>query len=266
MSRALETRRLTVERGGVPVVCDLNLEAASGEWLGLIGPNGAGKTTVLKVIAGLVPYSGQILVEGGDIARLGRRSLARRVALVPQSPVIPPLLTVGEYVLLGRTPHLSYLGRESRSDHDAVARAMGRLDLDDLADRMLCELSGGERQRAVLARALAQDAALLLLDEPTTALDIGRQQSVLELVDCVRRELGLTVVAAMHDLTLAGQYAGRLVLLSHGLLAAEGRPDEVLTDWRISEHYRARVEILGGAMPAVVPRRKVHGPEVAWRR
>jgi iron complex transport system ATP-binding protein len=147
-----------------------------------------------------------------------------------------------------------------------VARALRRLDLDALASRALSTLSGGERQRAVLARALAQEAPLLLLDEPTTALDIGRQQSVLELVDCLRRELGLTVVAAMHDLTLAAQYADRLVLLSRGFVAADGPPADVLTEWALAEHYQARVDVLPGPAPVVVPRRAAFAAEAQWPR
>jgi iron complex transport system ATP-binding protein len=263
---ALEIRSLTVELGGRAVVSGLGIRVERGEWLGLIGPNGAGKTTVLRAMAGLVSYSGSLEADGDEVARLSRREVARRIALVPQMPVTPAALTVADYVLLGRTPHTAYLGRESAADRAAMARAMRRMDLDALAARPLASLSGGERQRAVLARALAQEAPLLLLDEPTTALDIGRQQSVLELVDCLRRELGLTVVAAMHDLTLAGQYADRLVLLSAGLPAAEGPPAEVLTRWTISEHYRARVDVLARSTPAVVPRRASDTEEAAWPR
>jgi iron complex transport system ATP-binding protein len=259
---ALALRALAVALGGRPVVDGVSLTVEHGEWVGLIGPNGAGKTTALRAVTGLVPYDGSARVDDAEVSDLSRRELARLVALVPQSPSVPPALTVSEYVLLGRTPHISYLGRESSRDLAAVARALRRLDLAALAERPLTSLSGGERQRAVLARALAQEAPLLLLDEPTSALDIGRQQSVLELVDCLRRELGLTVVAAMHDLTLAGQYADRLVLLSGGLRAAEGRPADVLTEWTVAEHYHARVEVLAGAAPVVVPRRE--GAE--WRR
>jgi iron complex transport system ATP-binding protein len=255
VSWALELRSLRVELGGRPVVDGLSMRVARGEWVGLIGPNGAGKTSALRAMTGLAAYSGSVQAGDAEVARLSRRELARRVALVPQAPTIPAALTVGDYVLLGRTPHIAYLGRESSGDLVSVARALRRLDLEALAERSLTSLSGGERQRAVLARALAQEAPLLLLDEPTTALDIGRQQSVLELVDCLRHELGLTVVAAMHDLTLAGQYADRLVLLSGGLPAAHGVPSEVLTEWTVAEHYQARVDVLAGATPVVVPRR-----------
>ena len=192
---------------------DLSLQLERGSWLGMIGPNGAGKSSALLAIAGLLRSSGRIEVLGDEVARLDRRELARRVALVPQAPVVPPLATVTDYVLLGRTPHTGVLGRESAADHAAVAEVLERLDLVAFAGRALATLSGGELQRAVLARALAQGAQLLLLDEPTSALDIGHQQDVLELVATQQATSGLTVVSAMHDLTLAGQYADRMLLL-----------------------------------------------------
>ena len=164
---------------------------------------------------------------------------------------MPPGMTVREYVLLGRTPYVSYVGQESRTDVAAAETALARLDLGEFADRELGTLSGGERQRAVLARALAQEAPLLLLDEPTSALDAGRQQEALELIDALRLDAGLTVVGAMHDLTLAGQYASRLILLSGGRVVAHGAPPQVLTEALISEHYGARVRVLDGL--AVVP-------------
>jgi len=175
---------------------------------------------------------------------------------VPQDPLLPPDMTVGEYVLLGRSAHLGLLGRTGEADREAAAAAGERLDLGGLATRRLGELSGGERRRAVLARALAQDAPVLLLDEPTTALDVGRQQDVLELVGELRSERGLTVLGAMHDLTLAGQYADALALLDGGRLVVHGSPAAVLTEERIVRHYRARVRVTNvGARPVVVPAR-----------
>src|SRR5205085_981831 len=177
-------------------------------------------------------------VFGEDARRLGRKELARRVALVPQVPTMPPESSVAEYVLLGRTPHLSYFGSERRSDREAAAAALERLDLGGLAGRRLDSLSGGERQRTVLARALAQDAPILLLDEPTTALDVGRQQQALELVDGLRADGRLTVVCAMHDLTLAALYADRLLLLDRG---AYCRDDELLRPARFARRLRERL-------------------------
>jgi iron complex transport system ATP-binding protein len=224
----------------------------------LIGPNGAGKTTALRAIAGLVPYDGRVCVLEDDAHGLPRKHLARRVALVPQVPLIPGDITVRAYVLLGRTPHLGYFGTERRKDHDAVDAALEQLDLVSFAERRLDTLSGGERQRATLARALAQDARLLLLDEPTAALDMGRQQQVLEIVDELRGSRGLTVVSTMHDLTLAGQYADRLLLLDGGRLVAAGSPDDVLTRALITEHYGAEVAVVDapGSGFVVVPVRR----------
>jgi iron complex transport system ATP-binding protein len=252
---ALTLQELSVTLGGALVVDGLGAEVEEGEWVALIGPNGAGKTTALRAVAGLVAYEGRVHMFGDDAGALSRRRLARLVALVPQVPLIPGDITVHEYVLLGRTPHLGYFGTERRSDHDAVAAALEQLELAPFARRRLDTLSGGERQRATLARALAQDAALLLLDEPTAALDVGRQQQVLELVDELRRERGLTVVSTMHDLTLAGQYADRLLLLDGGRLVAAGAARDVLTTGLIGEHYGAEVAVVDapGSGFVVVP-------------
>ena len=248
---------MSVALDGVPVVTDLSLEVNAGEWVGLIGPNGAGKTTALRAVAGLVEYAGRIRVFGEEVCSLPRREVARRIALVPQTPVIPPDMTVLEYVLLGRTPHLPYLGSPGRADTVASRSALGRLDAAHLVDRRLGSLSGGERQRAVLARAIAQEARLVLLDEPTSSLDVGAQQQVLELVAGLRANGNLTVLSAMHDLTVAGQYTDRLLLLDGGREVASGRPADVLTEELIARHYGARVHVVSDpeAGIAVVPLR-----------
>jgi iron complex transport system ATP-binding protein len=252
---ALRLDRVSVTLGGAAILTDISAEVGEGEWVGLIGPNGAGKSTTLRAAAGLVPFTGRVEVFGNDASSLSRREVARRIALVPQIPQLPQDATVHEYVLLGRTPHLGYLSSEGRADHDAVDRALARLDLHVFALRRLGSLSGGERQRVTLARALAQDASILLLDEPTTALDVGRQQQVMEIVDELRTDGSLTVLSAMHDLTLAGQYADRLLLLSGGRIVAKGMAEDVLTRALISEHYGAEVQILGDPRSgiAVVP-------------
>jgi iron complex transport system ATP-binding protein len=257
----LSLERVSVELGGRDIVSGVSFGVERGEWVTMIGPNGAGKTTLLRAVAGLVPHRGAIAVDGLPVSRLRRRDIARRVAVVPQVPLMPPGMTVREYVLLGRTPYVSYMGREGRHDLAATEDALARLDLGELAGRSLGTLSGGERQRAVLARALAQEAPLLLLDEPTSALDAGRQQEALELIDALRLDAGLTVVATMHDLTIAGLYATRLLLLSGGRIVAEGAPAEVLTEPLIEEHYGARVRVLEG--PVVVPFRDAPAPRTA---
>jgi iron complex transport system ATP-binding protein len=238
----IQTRDLWVRFGPVAAVRGLSLRVEAGEWTALIGPNGAGKTSALRALAGLVPYEGDVSVDGKDARALGRRALSQLVAFVPQKPETPPELTVAEYVLLGRTPHISYFGGESRSDREAAGRALGRLDLEEFARRPLGSLSGGELQRTVLARALAQEAPVLLLDEPTTSLDLGRQQLVLELVDALRAD-GLAVVTTLHDLTLAGQYAHRLVLLDRGDVVADGAAADVLSAPNLAAHYGASVRV-----------------------
>jgi iron complex transport system ATP-binding protein len=242
---ALALDRVSVNLGGAAILTELTAEVERGEWVTLIGPNGAGKSTALRAVAGLVAYEGRIDVLGDDAARLRRRELARRIALVPQIPVMPAHASVEEYVMLGRTPHLAYLASEGREDERAVERALARLDLLPFARRRLGSLSGGERQRATLARALAQEASVLLLDEPTSALDVGRQQQALEIVDELRAEGELTVLSAMHDLTLAGQYADRLLLMDGGRIVARGDAAEVLTRALIGAHYGAEVRIVG---------------------
>jgi iron complex transport system ATP-binding protein len=241
---ALALDSLSVTLGGARIVDRLAAKVEPGEWVALIGPNGAGKTTALRAVAGLVGYDGAVTIFGDDAGGLSRRQRARALALVPQVPLLPRDISVREYVLLGRTAYLTYFGSERRADHEAVDEALGQLDLLGLQHRRLETLSGGERQRATLARALAQDAPILLLDEPTAALDVGRQQQVLELVDSLRSQRGLTVLSTMHDLTLAGQYADRLLLLDGGRLVAAGAARDVLTRPLIHEHYGADVALV----------------------
>jgi iron complex transport system ATP-binding protein len=253
----LTLRDVTVDYGGRVAVDRVSVTVAPGGWTALIGPNGAGKTSLLHAVTGAVPCSGALAVGREDLAALPPRVRARRVALVPQRPVIPDDMPVVDYVLLGRTAHLPYLGVETANDRRVVAETLERLDLGGLARRQVSKLSGGEQQRVVLARALAQQTSVLLLDEPTSALDIGHRQQVLELVDGLRRECLLTVFTAMHDLTLAAQYAERLVLLDAGRIAATGTPREVLTADRVAAHFGADVHVLdlpGGGL-AVVPTR-----------
>ncbi|GAA4485851.1 ABC transporter ATP-binding protein [Rhodococcus olei] len=250
----IECRGLRVERGRTVVLDGVDLTVAQGEWVAVVGPNGAGKTTLLHALAGLVPASGEVAVGGHHPGRTPRREMSRTVALMPQRPVVPDGVAVRELILLGRTPHLSRFGTETADDHAVVDDLIARLELRALASRPATNLSGGELQRVVLARALAQQPRVLLLDEPTSALDIGHQQQVLDLVQALRVADGLTVVAAMHDLTLAGQYGRRVVMLAGGTVVADGTPAQVLTADRIGAVYDARVEVLdrpGG--PVVLP-------------
>ncbi|WP_448851713.1 ABC transporter ATP-binding protein [Corynebacterium sp. 335C] len=264
---AVECRGLRVRHDGADrdAVAGADLTVPAGGWLTLAGPNGCGKTTLLHAIAGLVPArAGSVRACGLAPAPAGvrglspaaarrRRELARTVALMPQDPVVPPGMTVHEYVALGRHPRT---GSFERDDGSVVTRILRELGMAGWAGRVVAELSGGERQRVALARALAQEPEVLLLDEPTSALDVGHAQEVLELVDGLRGGGGPAVVAAMHDLTLAGRYGDRMALMRAGGIVAEGTAAEVLTVERVTEVYAADVSVLDhGGGPVIVPMR-----------
>lgn len=257
MTAALSLHGIGVRFNGSTILDSVDMEIARGEWLGIIGPNGAGKTTLLRAIAGAVEFDGSIAIEGRETSTMKRRDLARSIALVPQHPVLPPGMRVVDYVLLGRTPHVHAVTGPSLHDLDVVVTILEALTLSALTDRDVTTLSGGELQRAVIARALAQESPILLLDEPTTALDVGKQQEVLELVDRLRRERTLTVVSAMHDLTIAAQFPDRLIMLAQGGVVAEGDGRKVLDPVLIRAHYSANVKILddGSGGIVVVPLR-----------
>lgn len=238
-TRVLDGVRLTVEPGG---------------WLAVIGPNGSGKSTLLRSLLGFHPHEGTVRIDGVPLAGMPRRERARLLAYAPQLPVLPEGISTRDYVTLGRTPHRPLLAAPRADDHRVVTDVMARLGLEPLADRLVVTLSGGEQQRAVLARALAQQPRVLVLDEPTAALDLGHAQQVLDLLDRLRRQDGLTVLSTLHDLTLAGQYADRLTLLADGRVAAEGSPAEVLTAAALQTHYGARAQVVTGPDgPAVLP-------------
>ncbi len=240
----ITAEHLTVRFGPTLALDSVSLEVAPGDWVALIGPNGAGKTTLLRAVAQLVRADGRLLLDGRPAHGLSHRRLARLIAYVPQHPELPPEMTGFDYVLLGRTPHIGYFGVESAADLRICADLLDQLGLSRLAHRPLRTLSGGEVQRLVLARALAQQAPVLLLDEPTSALDLGRRVDALELVDALRRECSLTVVSAIHDLTLAGQFADRLVLLAGGRVAASGEPAAVLTQDILRPAFGPGVQVL----------------------
>ena len=239
MPVVIEVAGIRVAYAAEPVLDGLSLAVAEGEWLGILGPNGSGKTTLLRTLSGYLPArAGHVLIEGRPVAAYGARERALRLAAVGSGFTAEVPLTVAEYVALGRTPHLAGpWGRERAGDWEAVRAALERVGVAGLAGRPVAELSAGERQRVVLARALAQEPRILLLDEPTSHLDIGHQVEVMDLLDRLRRSLGLTLVAVLHDLNLAALYCDRLLLLREGRVLAAGSPAEVLTPARLREAY-----------------------------
>jgi iron complex transport system ATP-binding protein len=223
---------------------DASLSLKGGEVVGLVGPNGSGKTTLIRVVTGVVrPMAGDVTIGGRDIRHMRQVELARQIAVVPQEPALPPAFTALACVLMGRTPHLRLLQNEGASDLEAARRAMIATDTWEFADRLLGELSGGERQRVVVARALAQETPILLLDEPTAHLDLGHQASVLDLMRRFARDEGKAVLAVVHDLTLAARYCDRLVMFRNGSVVAMATPTEVLTAARLRDVYGVKVDV-----------------------
>jgi iron complex transport system ATP-binding protein len=241
----VEVRDLRFAWGGRPVLRDVTVAIAPGEFVGLLGPNGSGKSTLLRLIGGLLrPATGEVRLAGAEVRRLPRRTVARRVALVGQTPVLPEAFTVAELVLLGRTPHLGLLQPERPADYEAARRALVAAECLDLAGRRLGELSGGERQRATLAKALAQEPDLLLLDEPTAHLDPGVGQAIVATLLRLNREAGLTVLAVFHDINLAAASCPRLLLLHEGRIVADGPPAEVVTPRLLRAAYGYDAQVI----------------------
>ncbi len=226
------------------VLHNISLEANPGEMLGIIGPNGSGKSTVIRGITQLIkPSSGHIFLDGKNIADMSHRHLAQLVAVVPQNPTLPELFTALEVVLMGRTPHLGLLRYEGEQDLAIVQKAMKATQTLAFAERRVGEMSGGERQRLTIARALAQEPKMILMDEPTANLDINYQIETLDLAHQLCREQGLIVVVTLHDLNLAAQYCDRLIMLSGGKVYCHGTPEAVINAKTIKEVYGAEVYV-----------------------
>ena len=254
----LEIKGLSCGYGKKIVVRDVSLTVARGEFVGIIGPNGSGKTTLLRAINGLLPLrTGTILLEGTPTNKIGRRELARQRAVVTQSPETISPFSVEEFVLLGRIPHWDrFQLLETEGDLTIAEQVMALTGIDHLRERRMGELSGGERQLAFVARALTQQPQLLFLDEPTAHLDIGHQVQIMDLLRGLNRERSLTIVVVLHDLTLAGLYCDRLILLNEGRLHRVGPPQAVLRQEVIEEVYRTAVTVVVTpiqAKPAIVP-------------
>lgn len=236
---------LSVSYGLRRVLQAVSLDVNSGEVMALIGPNGAGKSTLIRAVSGVIPVeAGSVRTNGTDLLALPAMQRARHLAVVPQAVPMPPAFSVWETVLLGRTPYLNFLGQTSAADEDIARRALLRVDALDLAERRVGELSGGEQQRVLLARALAQSTPILLLDEPTSNLDLHYQVSFMEVVRSLAAEDKLAVLVALHDLNLAACYADRVALMVGGKIEAAGTPRQVLTPKRISAAYQLPVQVV----------------------
>ncbi len=226
------------------VVHRVSLSVRAGEMLGIIGPNGSGKTTVLRTASGLLrPFHGTVLLQGEDLHKMSASEIARRLAFVSQDILVDFSFTVHEIVMMGRTPHLSKLGWETRRDREVAESAWEFLDVAHIEDRPITEISGGERQRVFIAMALAQEPKLLLLDEPTSHLDINHQVGIMDLIRRMNDDEGVSVLLVSHDLNLAAEYCDRLVLLNEGSVKMMGTPEEVLTEENIKEVYKAAVRL-----------------------
>ena len=252
---------LTVEgiscgyRGG-DVLMDIRMELVRGDFIGVIGPNGSGKSTLIRALSGTLPVNaGRIGLFGEELSRLSRKEIARRIAVIPQDTAIYFAFSVMEAILMGRTPHLGRFQSRSKRDVEIARQAMVQTDTRYLKDRRIDELSGGERQRVIIARALAQEPELLLLDEPTSHLDINHQVEVFDLLRHLNEEQELSILCVSHDLNFSAEYSKRILLLKEGRVFAYGSPREILTAENIKEVYGAEVlveESPAGGAPWVV--------------
>lgn len=241
----LEIQSLSVRYNSHPILNEITIQLRKGEVMALIGANGAGKTTLIRAISGVVrPSAGQVRLEGVGLESLTYSQRARYIAVVPQARDLPGNFSVRQTVALGRTPYLGWSGQASARDRARVDWALERTHLKDLAERPVDTLSGGEQQRVLLGRALAQEAPILLMDEPTAHLDLRHQAGILGLAQDLAREQGLAVLMALHDLNLASLYAERVALLVEGRLHALGTPAEVLTPAHLMAAYQVPLHVI----------------------
>jgi len=242
---AVDIEALTVKAGSKILVKNVTLAVEAGTWCTVVGPNGAGKTTLVEAVAGLRKAShGSVSISGHALAEMHERERAQRVALVPQHPVIPSGMSVADYVALGRVAYHGLFRPPSANDRSIVESVLERLSLVDFRERDVMTLSGGERQRMVLARALVQSTAVIVLDEPITGLDMRHQMDMLELLKSEVAQCGLTVVATLHDLTLAGQFADRLVLLDRGEVVLDGAASDVIRSDELARCYGMKLRVV----------------------
>jgi iron complex transport system ATP-binding protein len=253
----LQIEKITLDYGQQTVIKDLSFQLHPGELLGLVGPNGCGKTSIIKSLSQvLCPSSGRILLDGKELTAISRNELARFIGVVPQNPYLPETFTVFEVVILGRNPHLGLLSGETTRDIAIVWHAMERTDITHLVKRRIGELSGGEKQRVTIARVLAQEPHVILLDEPTANLDISQQLDILDLVAGMCRKENIACLIAIHDLNIAAQYCTRIIMLKNGKVYAEGTPGKVITSENVREVFDAETTVYPhpeNNLPVVLP-------------
>lgn len=257
---ALLTRRLTLAYEGKSIILDLDLAIPSGKITALVGPNGCGKSTLLRGLARLLkPRAGEIYLNGACLARMPTKAIAKQLGILPQNPIAPEGLTVRELVAQGRYPHQGWLQQWSHKDEQIVEQALIITGMQELAERDLQTLSGGQRQRAWIAMALAQDTEILLLDEPTTFLDLAHQVEVLDLLCELNQTQGRTIVMVLHDLNQACRYADYIVAVRQGGVYAQGKPAEVMTEAVVREVFGLECRIIEDpvtAVPMCIPLRR----------
>ena len=240
------------------ILDNLNITVGDSEIMSLVGPNGSGKTTLIKCIDRILKPKGSILLEGREVQEMKQQEIARQIGYVPQSSSTPLATTVFDTVLMGRRPHISW--RVTDQDLDKVADMLERLNLQELAMRDFGQLSGGQKQKVLIARALAQEPTILLLDEPTSNLDMKHQLDVLETISSMVKEKGISAVMAIHDLNLAARFSDKLVMLKKGVVFAAGSPNELISERNISEVYGVEALVMRSLdKPCIVPLRSLNG-------
>jgi len=252
--------RVSIDRAGYDqsaTISDIHFNLQEGQLLAVIGPNGSGKTTLIRAISQVLPYiQGQLFINGTDLFQTSENSRARLIAVVPQSTYVPPSFLVREVVLMGRTPYMNWNGKASGEDEIFVREAMEQTDVEKFKDQLCGELSAGERQRVILARALAQNTPVLLMDEPTSHLDLRYQIEFLELTKTLSLNDGKTVLVAMHDLNLAARFGDVFLAMKNGTTDAFGSAQDVLLPEKLSEIYGLAVRVIklpDGGSTAVIP-------------
>ena len=255
MSAIIKAQNICVSINDKEIVHNLSLEIPEGKVTAIIGPNGCGKSTTLKALSRILPYKGSVTFKGNEMSALSQREFAKSLAILTQSPQAPSDLTVNDLVEMGRFPHRGFLGRGGKDDKEHVEWALEQTGVTAMRNRLLNTLSGGERQRAWIAMALAQRPEVLLLDEPTTYLDICHQLEIMQLIGRLNQELGLTVVMVVHDLNHAIMYADHVVVVKAGKLVTSGAPREIITADLLADVFKVKADefVLSNDLRALVP-------------